>query len=1037
MGNRGALCAFFSLFFSILISQNQTRAQGAISITGQVTSSEGESLPGVSVTVKGGDVSTSTDVSGNFRIAVPAANATLVFTYVGFISQEVPLEGRTSLNVSLRTDNRALEEVVVVGYGTQRRVNLTGSISTVSGTTLTERPAPNAANLLQGRATGLQVTQPSGEPGRDNPSFIIRGRGSFGSGTNIQPLVLIDGVTGSINNLSPQDIENITVLKDAASAAIYGSRGANGVILVTTKKGRKGKPVFNYRLNVGRHAPTELPDLITNSAEYMTMFNTAATRQGIDPLTGQYQPEEIEKYRNATDRNRYPNFDNVDYYINPATVSSHNLSVSGGTEKSTYNLSLGYLNQDAVIKGYKFKRYNGLLNYSTEINKYITIGTTANLTYKDRQEPPFTGESMTLAIYAAGPLYGPFLPDGSGRVASKAYAFEGRNRNPQEYYAMGDQNFKEYNLNGQAYIDVKPLKGLTWSTKVAVNYTDEYYKMYQRPYQAFLFQKADSDPDHAFNSFGPDVLGVTDQYSKVINPTVYSTLTYETTFRKDHNFRFLAGYEQVSHKNQNLRGRRTNSAAPVLEDLTGYLPSGETLYFNHPRLPSLAGPSEWALRSYFGRVNYNFQGKYLFEANLRHDGTSKVSPEYRWGTFPSVSAGWLITEEKFLKDKLSWLSNLKLRASYGELGNQDVGTYLFQDNLAINNVFYSFDNNTLQQGAVNNAFREQSLRWESTRVLDFGLDADIRNGLLGITFDWFNKTTYNILAQQPIPSSLGLAAPTTNDGKLRNRGIELNLSHQNKVGQISYGANVLLSTAKNEVLSIRVPNEGSSIRRAGLPWEAHYLYIWDGIFQEEDINNPNVPVHAENVNPKPGDLKMKDLDGDGDVDANDRQVVGGAYPDLTYSFGLNLGYKRFSLNAFFQGVEGIASRVVGWGVDPFHQGAAPTTKWRNAWTPENRSNTMPAIYLQGYPGVQSYAASTYFLQDASYLRLKNLIVSYDLPLLLAKKVGASGINVYVSGDNLFTITKYEGGDPERANPTGNFAQYPQTRIYNFGVNVKF
>ncbi|MEJ6981394.1 TonB-dependent receptor [Pedobacter sp. P351] len=1025
--------AFLLTFKTVALAQEQA----SITVTGKVTSVEGETLPGVGIKVKNSTSSTTTDVNGGYKISVPDGNSTLIFSFIGFATQEVAVNSRTVINVQLQSDTKALEEVVIVGYGTQKKANLTGSVATVQGETLTQRPAPNAANLLQGRVTGLQVTQPSGEPGRDNPTFVIRGRGSFGGGTNTQPLILIDGVAGSYNNLSPDDIENVTVLKDAASSAIYGSRGANGVILVTTKKGKRGQPVFSYRLNVGRHTPTELPDLITNSADYMTMYNAAATRQGIPAATGQYDPLEIAKYRDATDRNQYPNFDNIDYYINSSTVSNHNFSVSGGSEKSTYNLSLGYLDQNAIIRGYKFKRYNGLLNYSTEINKVITIGTSANLTYKDRKEPPFTGEGMALSIYAAGPLYGPFLPDGSGRIASKAYAFEGRNRNPQEYYAMGDQNTKEYNLNGQAYIDVKPLKGLTWSTKVALNYTDEYYKMYQRPYQAFLSQKSATATDYTFNSFGPDILGVTDQYAKVLNPTLYSTLTYNTQFKENHNFNFLAGYEQISFKNQNLRARRTTTVAPVLRDLTGYA-GGESLYFSHPRLPGLPGPSEWALTSFFGRVNYDYKGKYLLEGNLRYDGTSKVSPEFRWGTFPSVSAGWVVSQEDFLKDKFNWLTNLKLRASYGVLGNQDVGTYLYQDNLVINNILYPFDNSTAQQGAVNNVFRDQSLRWESTSILDFGLDLDIRRGLLGLTFDWFDKTTYDILATQPIPLSLGLGAPTTNDGKLQNKGIELGLTHQNKIGEISYGANFLASTAKNKVLSIRVPSDaGSNIRKEGLPYDEHYLYVWDGVFQVEDIGNPNVPRHALNPTPKAGDIKMKDLDGDGDVDVNDRQVIDGVYPDLTYSFGLNLGYKRFHFNAFFQGVEGISNRVSGWGIDPFHQGTAPTTKWRDAWTPENRSNTLPAIYIQGYSGIQSYIGSTYYLQDASYLRLKNVMLSYEVPLSVAKKVGANGIGVYVSGDNLFTITKYEGGDPERSSPTGNFAQYPQTRIYNVGLNVKF
>jgi len=1004
-----------------------------VSVSGKVSGENGEALPGVTVLLKGTTNGTATDAEGNYSLNVPGGSGTLVISFIGYLKQEIPINNRTTVNVALAPDAKALEEVVVIGYGTQNKANLTGSLATVSGRTLTERPAPNAATLLQGRVTGLQVTQPSAEPGRDNPNFLIRGRGSFG-GSN-DPLVLIDGVTGSFNNLSPDDIENVTVLKDAASASIYGARAANGVILVTTKKGRKGQPVVSYRANVARHMPTALPDLITNSADYMEMYNAAAPRSGI---VFRYPQADIDKYRSGTDPNQYPNFDNVDYYVNPATVTNHSLSVSGGGEKNTYNISLGYLNQDALLPGYNFKRYNGLLNYSTEISKAVTIGTTMNMAYKDRVEPPFTGEPMALTIYAAGPLYGPFLPDGSGRVVSRAYDLEGRNRNVQEYYAMGNQKTKEYNLNAQAYLDVRPFKGLTWSSKVALNYVDEFYKMHQQPYDAYLLQEKDpTTNDYKRSTFGPDILGVTDQYSKSITPTVYSTLTYDTKFGENHNLRILAGYEQLFFRNQNLRARRTNTVAPILDDLTGYLADNQSLYFLHPRLPSLAGPSEWAMQSVFSRVNYNFKNKYLLEANLRNDGTSKVSPGYRWGLFPSVSAGWLISEESFLRDNINWIDQLKLRGSYGTLGNQDVGTYLYQDNLLINNIVYPFNNSTLTQGAVVNVFRDQSLRWESTRVLDFGFDLSLRNGLLGVTFDWFRKNTFDILADQPVPASLGLNSPTLNDGKMRNTGVELELTHQNRIGEVTYGANFQISAAKNELLHIRVPRIESSIRKVGYELDAHYLYEWDGIFQVEDIGNPGVPRHALNPTPKPGDLKMKDQDGDGDVDADDRIVVKGAYPDYIYSFGFNVGYKGFNLSSFFQGVQGLKNRVTGWGVDPFHQGAAPTEKWRNAWTPENRSNTLPAIYVAGYSGVANYSGSTYYLQDASYLRLKNLILSYDLPSVVYSRIKAKGLGVYVSGDNLFTITKYEGSDPERASTTGNFAQYPQARIYNVGLNVKF
>jgi TonB-linked SusC/RagA family outer membrane protein len=1010
-------------------------------ITGKVTDNNSVPLEGVTVTAKGTQRNTVTTEGGSFTIEVPAGVTILVFSYAGMQTQEITIGNSTTFSVQLKPSDTTLEDVVVIGYGTQKKANLTGAVATVNGNTLTERPAPNSMNLLQGRLPGLTVNQSTAEPGRDGNNLLIRGRSSF-TGNNA-PLVLIDGVPGNLNNLSPDDIETATVLKDAASASIYGARAANGVILITTKKGRRGETIFSYRGNVSRHSATRLPELITNSAEYMELYNRAIDLGRTNGVPVKYPQAEIEKYRTPSDQ--YPSFDYVDHYVRPALVHNHNLSMSGGSEKNTFNISVSYLNQDALLPGYNFKRYNGLINYSSQLNKFITIGTSINATYKNRQEPPFTGENMMLAIYAAGPLYGPFLPDGSGRIVSRAYTVEGRNRNPEEMYAMGWQNTKEYNLNGQAFIDIKILKNLVWSSKAAINYVDEYYKMYQHNYQSFVLQEKTAGGDYAVFNFGPDIVGVTDQYAKNLQPTIYSTLTYNTQFG-DHNIKALAGYEQVSQKSQGIRGRRISTVSQALTDLTGYNATNESLYFSHPRLPGNINPTEWGLRSWFGRVNYDYQGKYFLEGNLRYDGTSKVHPDYRWGLFPSVSAGWMISREKFLQDKFYWLTDLKLRGSYGVLGNQDIGTYLYQDVLTINNVLYPFANQAAVQGAVNNTFRDKSLQWESTRVFDLGFDLMIQKGLLGITFDWFNKYTYDILATPLIPASIGMGAPTINNGRMRNRGIELALTHQNKIGQVSYGLNGIISTAKNEVLEVRIPSFGTTTVQVGVPYSSFFLYEWDGIVQEGETP---LPHSLTTTGLKPGDIKMRDVSGpdgkpDGRITPDDRVIVKGAYPDYTYSFGGNVDYKGFGLTFFFQGVEGVKNRVINWGVDPFMQGTAPTTEWRNGWTKENQSNTMPAIYIKDYPHMNNYNGSTYFLRDASYLRLKNVTLSYTFPRVMLSKIKVRDVMLYVSGDNLVTWTDFKNGDPERANfttgdnsPSTNFSQYPQTRILNVGVNVKF
>lgn len=1021
------LAVLFLVLFCLGISYSQENQK---TVSGTVTDESGIGIPGVNVIVKNESRGVITDFDGNYTIQAQA-NEILIFSFIGTKSVEQTIGALDTYNITLVPDQAVLEEVVVVGYGTQKKENLTGSVASVSGETLSDRPVPNASNLIQGRITGLQVTQPSAEPGRDNPDFLIRGRGSFGASNN--PLILIDGVSGSLNNLTPNDIENITVLKDAASASIYGSRAANGVILVTTKQGKKGKSSISYRVNTAIHSPTSLPDLITNSSDYMELYNQAADRSGV---AFRYNESDIQRYRNAVNDPQYPNFNSLDYYFNSAPVINHSLTLSGGTEKSAYHVSLGYLDQEGMIDGYEFNRYNALLNYSNQITDHIKIGTSMKLTYKDRREPPFTGEGMALSIYAAGPLYGPFLPDGSGRVVSRAYQSEGRNRNPQEYYAMGEQRTKDYNLNAQAYVEIEPIKNLKWTTKFAVDYLDVFYKMHQKNYDAFLLQERDESGDYKRSTFGPDVIGVTDDYSKVISPTIYSTIAYQKTLKEKHNFDGLLGYEQVSYKSHGLRGRRTNSAFGTIDELLGYSPEGESLFFSHPRLPGITRPSEWALLSFFGRLNYDYDGKYLFEANLRYDGSSRLSPNTRWDYFPSFSAGWVASKEEFLKD-VDWINTLKLRLSYGTLGNQNVGNYLYQNRLSINGINYTFNNQNLQQGAVLDVFRDQGLRWESTRMVDFGVDFMSKSQRFGFVFDYFKKKTYDILATQPVPGSLGLGAPTVNDGEMVNTGIELELIHRNTIGKFSYDVNFLVSKIKNELTHIKVPSYGSRIREEGLPYDSYYLYEWDGIFQEGDIDNANVPEHELNPNPTPGDLKMVDQNKDGVVDQDDRIVVSGAYPDFTYSFGFNASYENFTLGVFFQGVAGLKTRLSNWGVDPFMQGTPPTEKWRNAWTPENPTNELPAIYIAGYSGVDSYKASTYYLEDASYLRLKNVNISYAIPDRIASALRTQKIELYASAENLLTITDFEGGDPERTSLTGNLAQYPQARIVNLGLNVQF
>ncbi len=982
-----------------------------IKVKGKITDINGNPVPGANIIVKGTNIGAVSDLDGNYEITVGSEDAVLEFSFVGYLTEEVPVEGRSVIDVTLIEDIKSLEEVVVVGYGTQKSRKVTGAISSVNISDIEGRPVTDVSQSLSGLAAGVQITQGSGQPGQDDALIRIRGIGTL---NNANPLILVDGIASGMSGLDPNDIENITVLKDAASAAIYGSRAANGVILITTKKGKQGQASLSYHGYMGWQSPTRLMDLITDMSSHMELLNEAKTN--LDRLP-QFPQSEIDAYKANKDPILYPNTDWFDYYFGePTPVTNHNISANGGNDLLLYNLSIGYLNQDGLEGETSKERYNLRLNTEVKLTNRLKAGTNFYGYWQTLKGNPNVMNIIKDGAGSPGVL--PVHPD--GRFGGPQVEGEGFVGNPAATLAAQDQTRNSQFFLGKLYAEYEFFDGLTLQTNAALKFNNFKYKGISEPFILWNFRT-----DEIARESNQTVisLGESNDFDKTL--TSYTTLNYQKSFG-DHFLNVLAGHSIETFESENFSA----SIKDLFSTTTSVIDAG-TLE------PNVGGNfTEWALISYFGRINYDFMEKYLFEANLRYDGSSRFAEGNRWGTFPSFSLGWRVSEEEFFPT-LAFVSDFKIRGSWGQLGNQNIGNYPYQAVYSLAPK-YSFGGQ-LQTGAAQTVLANQNIKWETTTTTDIGFDLNLFENRFQGSFDWFNRVTNDILVTLPIAKTYGdKAPPVQNIAQVDNKGWELVLSYRQKLGDFSFGIGTNITQVENEVVKFKgeVPSiSGVFLIQEGYPIHSIYAYNAVGIFQTEDEVAEWARQDANTT--APGDLKYEDFDGNEVINGDDRQVVGNTVPKYYYGFNLDFGWKGFDVAALFQGIADVDRYLTGQFVHPFatNDRTLTPTRWLDRWTPDNPDASMPRVIIGGDYG-WNYAGSTFWMEDGSFLRLKNLQLGYTLPSNISQRVGLDNVRVYGNGQNLLTFTDYTGYDPETTQ-TGQFVGYPNTKIVSVGLQVKF
>lgn len=985
-------------------NQNVIRPFQDVVISGKVTDKQGMPMPGVSVVEKGTNNYVRTDANGNYSLKGANDKSILVFTYIGFETREIAVNGSRSVNVTMTESVSSLDEIVVVGYGTQKKADLTGSVASVPLKDVRSLPVPDIGQAIQGRAAGVQVVS-AGAPG-SNVTIRVRGTGTI---NNSDPLIVVDGVPTDIplNAISPDDIATMDILKDASATAIYGSRGANGVVQITTKKGASGQGKLDFKAFTGVQKATNLVPLL-NASEFAALHNDMMSNNGL-PLNPAYA--DPASFTSSTDW--------LDELFRSANMQSYALAYSGGTEKSTYYVSGSILSQDGLVINNSYKRYTAQFNSDHKVFDWLKFGNNLTLS-SDKKSSGSINIRNAMAALPVQPVYN---ADGSWSGPEGQSSWYGDIRNPIGEAKLNDNVTKGYNVLANVNAEVTILPVLKFKSTGGL--------------QAAFWDERNWSPKYNWKPISQPSSTLRQQSNKSMTYLWDNYLTYDAFFNTKHHLTVVAGSSAQNNRFDYINASKAN----FISDGAQQLDNGTTL-------PTAGGnASDWALFSIIGRANYVFDNRYLLTATIRRDASSRFGENNRWGTFPSASFKWRVSEERFFK-KSDKISDLSVRAGYGITGNQNIGNYSYASILSTNQ--YVFNGNIVNS-VIPLVLPNANVRWEEVAQANLGLDMTLIGNRINLTVDAYLKNTNDMLVPMSVPITTGYSdqiVPSINFGKVRNKGIEIGVNTENFRGDFTWNTSFNFSVNKNEVVSLNgdVPLYGGSVasqnvnmQKSGYPVNSFYGYIANGLFQtQQEVDNYSRQQQGSDPfnSTAPGDVKFLDINNDGQVNDFDRSFLGDPNPSFTFAMNNSFAYKGFDLGIFLQGVQGNdifnANRV-------FQEGMAvaqnQTTAVLERWTGPNTSNTMPRAVFND-PN-KNTRPSNRFIEDGSYLRIKNVTLGYQLPKSLIQRAKLSNARVYLSGQNLHTFTKYTGFDPETGVNGIDLSLYPVSRTISVGINVGF